>query len=46
MTATPETANGAVDDSALDAASDTTAQWGLTPEQAAIRALAREVSER
>src|SRR5215212_622320 len=38
MTATPDTL--------ADSALDPTAQWGLTPEQEAIRALAREVSER
>src|SRR5215211_5018005 len=38
MTATPDTFD--------PAHADTTMQWGLTPEQEAIRALAREVSER
>src|SRR6478736_7323210 len=41
MTATPDTF-----DTAADTSSDTTTQWGLTPEQEAIRALAREVAER
>src|SRR4051812_30799668 len=47
MTATPDTFdNAATVSSGIDMVIDTTAQWGLTPEQEAIRALAREVSER
>ncbi len=46
MTATPETFNAATANGSAQPEADTTMQWGLTPEQEAIRALAREVSER
>jgi alkylation response protein AidB-like acyl-CoA dehydrogenase len=46
MTATPETFDAATANGSAQPEADTTMQWGLTPEQEAIRALAREVSER
>src|SRR3712207_8442514 len=46
MTATPETFDTAKANGSAQPEADTTLQWGLTPEQEAIRALAREVSER
>src|SRR5688572_3813967 len=46
MTATPDTFDPARADSSIQHGADTTMQWGLTAEQEAIRALAREISER
>src|SRR5215212_10255438 len=46
MTATPETFDSTRANGSAQPEADTTMQWGLTPEQEAVRALAREVSER